>query len=168
MRGWGLALAAMLLLLVGAGGVAGAHALALFGHVSVDPEGEVVVRIVDPYGALVEGQEVIASALAPGGKPTRPVTLQEGPPGTYRGKVLVPGAERYEATIDLVLVGDLHRIQYEIRPGEGQPERMVPMAGIDPPEGVAWSRILYIGAAAVLILGTGVALLKRRPAPEEA
>lgn len=166
MRGIGLVLATMLLLLVGAGGVVGAHALALFAHVSVDPAGELVVRIVDPYGALVEGQEVLASGLAPGGRPTKPVTLTEGPPGTYRGKVVVPGADRYEATVDLVLVGDLHRIQYEIRAGEGQPERMMAMVGIDPPEGLSWSRILFIAAAAVLIAGTGLSLVKRRPALE--
>lgn len=154
------------LLLVGPSRWAGAHDLALFGHISVDPQGEITVRIVDPYGALIEGQKVTAHATAPGGRATRSAELAEGPAGTYRGVVTVPGAERYEVTVDLELAGDLHRIRYEVTAGKGQPEQMVAMAAIDPPQGPPWSRILYIAAAVVLVAATGLALLKKRPAAE--
>lgn len=146
---------------------ASAHELALFGHLSVDAQGEVAVRIVDVYGVALEGQKVTAFATAPGGRPTRTVELAEGPAGTYRGVVTVPGEELYQVTIDLVLAGDLHRIVHNVRSGEAQPERMVPMAAIDPPEGIPWSRILFALAAVVLVAGTAVALRKQRPDPQE-
>ncbi|MFZ5828295.1 MAG: carboxypeptidase-like regulatory domain-containing protein [Bacillota bacterium] len=146
---------------------AAAHELDLFGHISVDPQGEITVRIVDPYGALIEGQKVTASATAPGGQTTRAVTLAEGPAGSYRGVVTAPGAERYTVTVDLELAGDLHRIRYEVTAGQGQPEQMLAMVAIDPPQGLNWSRILYIAAAVVLVAATAVALLKKRPVAEE-
>lgn len=146
---------------------AAAHDLSLFGHVSVDTQGEISVRMVDTYGAIIEGQSVTAFAVAPGGRPTKPVTLTEGPPGRYRGVVTVPGAERYEVTVDLELVGDLHRILYAVTAGQGQPEQMVPMAQVDPPQGIPWSRVLFIAAAAILVAGTAVALMKRPPTAEE-
>lgn len=155
------------LLLAGGDRWAGAHAVALFGHVSVDARGELVVRLVDVYGGLVEGQFLNAYATAPGGRPTQPLELAEGPPGTYRGVVTVPGAERYQVTIDMTLAGDLHRITYDVTAGQAQPERMVVMEAIDPPEGFPWSRLLYIGAAGLLVAATAVALLKKPPTAEE-
>lgn len=159
-------MAALLMALVAAvpAGQVLAHTMELFGYVSVDPQGELTVRIVDPYGAKVEGQRVTAYATAPGGRPTRPVELKEGPAGTYRGPVTAPGAERYRVTAEVALAGDLHRLEFEVRAGEGSPEQMLPMVGIDPPQGIPWSRILYIGAAVLLVAATVAALL-RKPSP---
>lgn len=157
---------ALVLLLASGERLAVAHGMALFGHLSVDPQGELVVRIVDVNGALVEGQQVTAFAAAAGGRPTRAAALKEGPPGTYRGVVTAPGARSYQVTVDLTLAGDLHRLLYEVRAGEGRPEAMLPMAALDPPQGFPWSRLLYIGAAVVLAAATLVALMKKR-APAE-
>jgi hypothetical protein len=160
------ALAMALLLLAGGGRWALAHAMVLFGNVSVDARGELVVRVVDAYGAAVEGQKVTASAAAPGARPTKPVELKEEPAGTYRGVVTAPGAESYAVTIELDMAGDLHRIVYNVAAGQSKPEEMIPMAQIDQPQGIPWSRVLYLAAAAVLVAATAVALLKK-PQPAE-
>lgn len=154
------------LLLMAGGGWATAHELALFAHVSVDPQGELTVRIVDIYGAAVEGQQVLASAAAPGSRPTKAEPLKEEPAGTYRGVVTVPGADRYTVTVDVTLVGDLHRVTYDVKAGEAKSEQRIAMEAIDPPAGVPWSRVLYMAAAGVLVAATAVALLKKKPAAE--
>lgn len=145
---------------------AGAHMNALYAHVSVDSRGEVTLRVVDFYGALVEGQQPVAYATAPGGRPTESVTLAESQPGTYRGVVTVPGAERYTVTVEITLLGELHRLRYDVTAGQGQPEQMMPMEQVEPPKGTNWSRILYLAAAAVLVIATAVALLKKKSVAE--
>ncbi len=164
-----LASLTLAILLVAAGGKwALAHAVTLFGHTAVDQQGGVTVRIVDVYGAALEGQSLKGYATPPGERPTRPVDLVEGPPGTYRAVIPPPpGASDYELTIDMELAGDLHRIWIAVKAGEGFPEQKVPMAQIDPPQGTAWGRVLFIGAAAVLVVATAVALKKKRPVAGE-
>lgn len=162
-----LSLTLVILLVAGGGRWALAHAVTLFGHTQVDAQGQVSVRIVDVYGAALEGQSVTAFATLPSGRSTRPVDLVEGPPGTYRALVAPPpGAVEYDVTIDLKLAGDLHQIILPVKVGESQPEKPIPMSQIDPPQ-TPWGRILYIGAAAVvLVVATVVALRKKRPAAE--
>lgn len=145
---------------------ASAHANALFAHVSVDSQGEVTMRVVDFYGALVEGQQPTIYAAAPGGRPTSPVAMVESQPGTYRRIITVPGVERYTVTAEIVLAGELYRLSYDVVAGQGQPEQMRPMDPIDPEPGPNWNRILFVAAAALLLAGTAVALLKNKAIPE--
>lgn len=148
-------------------GAAGAHEIDLFGHVAVDERGEVTLRVVDVYGALVEGQEVTAYAAWDGERPSREVKLAEGPPGTYRGLVPVPGGGEYRLTIDMFVGGDLHRLELPVVPGEAVPEQTIRMMWIDPPGGLTWKRLLFYGAGAVLLVAAGIALRRPRPAAEE-
>lgn len=151
-----------LILLLGVAGPVGAHDLDLFGLVAVSPQGEVSIRIVDIYGARLEGMKVEAFATAPGAKPGRPVQMTEEPAGTYRAQVKPQeGSGPYQVTVDLRLADDLHRIMVEVVPGEGQAERRLIMGQIDLQSGLPWSRILFGGAALVLAAATVVALRRR-------
>lgn len=156
-----LLLALALILAAGTSRPARAHAVALFGHMSVSPVGEVTVRLVDAYGGRVEGQLVEIYAQAEGGRPTRPKPMVEIAPGTYRGAVLLSGPREYQVTIDMKLGGDLHRIIVPVRVGEAQPETLVPMEQIDP--AWPWTRVVFVAAAVVLAVGTVIAW-RRRPA----
>ena len=155
------ALALTALLLAAPGSPVLGHALDLFGHVMVDEQGTVVARLVDVYGGLVEGQRVELYARPPGGRATKPVVMEEIAPGTYRGRVVPEGAPRYAVTIDLALGGDLHRITLPVVAGEPVPEQTVAMEQIEP----RWpfTRVLFAAAAAVLAVGTVVALRRRPP-----
>ncbi|WP_374713769.1 hypothetical protein [Symbiobacterium terraclitae] len=158
-----LALAAVLL--AAAGPLALGHAVDLFGHVQVDEQGTVVAKLVDVYGGLVEGQRVEVHARARGARATAAAVMEEVAPATYRGTVAPPGDGEYEVVIDLQLGGDLHRITVPAVAGAAVPERVVAMEQIEP----RWpfTRVLFVAAAAVLALGTVVAL-RRRPAEPEA
>jgi len=153
--------AVALALLVAFGTSALAHVMDLFGYVTVDEQGTVVARLVDVYGGLVEGQRVELYARPPGGRATKPVVMEEIAPGTYRGRVVPEGAPRYAVTIDLALGGDLHRITLPVVAGEPVPEQTVAMEQIEP----RWpfTRVLFAAAAAVLAVGTVVALRRRPP-----
>jgi len=148
-------------------GTAGAHDIDLFGHVSVDEKGEVTLRVVDVYGALVEGQQVTAYATGDGDRAAGEVTLTEGPAGTYRGVVPVPGDGEYRLTIDMFVGGDLHRLELPVAAGEAVPEQTLRMSWIDPPEGFTWKRLLFYSAGVLLVVTTWIALRRPRPAVEE-
>lgn len=160
------ALGALLLVAAGLGRVA-AHEMDLFGHVSVDASGEVTLRVVDVYGALVEGQQVTAYAARDGDQPAGEVTLPEGPAGTYRGVVPAPAEGEYRLTLDMFVGGDLHRLELQVVAGEALPEQTLPMIGIDPPEGFTWKRLLFYSAGVLLLVTTLIALRRPRPVAEE-
>lgn len=160
------ALAALLvtLILLAPARPALAHAVDLFGYVSVDEQGTVTARLVDVYGGLVEGQRVELYARPQGGRAGPPVVMEELEPGTYRGRAVPNRAGPYEVVIDLPLAGDLHRITLPVEPGVPVAERYVIMEQIEPL--LTWTRVLFAAAAVVLAVGSVIAWRRRPGGPE--
>lgn len=147
-----------------------AHSAALVASISTHGN-EVTVRALDVYGAAVPGAVARAIPAVPGGKQGKPVTLKEGPPGSYSGVVEPPENGGYRLTVEVTLgtgkLAELFRAQLDMQAGENTPELLVPMAAIDVAQGVSWGTVVYVGAAVLLVVATGYAWLRQRLAGSE-
>lgn len=154
-----------LLLLLGLAPVAGAHNLSTTAAFSLSGN-ELTVRLMDVYGAAVEGGQATASAAAPG-KKGQPAPLTEIQPGTYRGVIVAPGTGEYDILVEITVFDELFRGSIRVLAGDDLAETLVPMVPIDPPLAHSiWGPVLYGAAALVLIAATVVALRRQRGGEE--
>lgn len=163
MRVWALVLAAILL--IPAAG-ASAHSVTMAAAVSTSGD-EVTVRLIDPYGAAVEGAVTSIGFSAPDRPPGRLNRLQEREKGRFVGPIRAPESELYDITVEVTWAGDTLRSSIRARAGEDLSEVILPLEVVLHPGGINWSLYIYIGAAAVVLMATGLALMKRRGPEEE-
>ncbi|HYG59405.1 MAG TPA: hypothetical protein VD902_15190 [Symbiobacteriaceae bacterium] len=143
-----------------------AHSFAIVSAVSVSGS-EVTVRVMDVYGAAVEGGTASLALAPPGGKPGKAVPLTEGPPGTYRGTLTGVNPGDYDAVVDITVLGDLFRGRLRVELGSSMAETAVEMVGIDATPHFSWGPVLYGAAVVLLIAATAVAMVRRRQAVDE-
>jgi hypothetical protein len=146
---------------------ANAHTLSLVAAVS--NKGDLLsVRLLDPYGAAIQGGTVVAFSALPGGKSSKPVPLAEGPAGTYQGAV-APPADKYAITVEATLGPDLFRLTLPDRQaGQDSAEALKAMQPVELQPGFDWTPILYLGAVVVLVTATAAAMLRKRPVADDA
>ncbi len=149
-------------------GVAGAHSAAQIAAISTKGH-QVIVRMVDVYGAPVAEVPVGAVATEPGKLPGKYARLTEGPAGTYTGTVTPPKVEVYQLNVETTLGGEAHRGSLRVRVGEDLPETLIPLVPVlaEEQKGLGWSAYLYIAALVVVAAATAMAFLRKKPAGEE-
>jgi hypothetical protein len=156
-----------LLLILSIAPSVGAHNLSATAAFSLTGD-ELTVRVMDVYGAAVEGAKATVAASAPG-KKGQPAPLTEIQPGTYRGTISAPGTAEYDLLVEITVFEELFRGGIRVAAGESLAETLVPMVPIDPPlKHSFWGPVLYGAAALVLLVATVVALRRQRGAEEEA
>jgi hypothetical protein len=147
-----------------------AHAISLIAAVSMQGN-QMTVRLLDPYGAKLEGGSVTGTAALTGGESGKAFPLAEGPAGTYQGNVTPapPAGKTFDVEIQAQLGPDLFRAVLPSRvAGEDSPELLLPMMPVEPQQGFNWGPVLYLAAVVVLLTATAVAVLRRRAAGDEA
>lgn len=145
--------------------VAGAHNLSTTAAFSLAGD-ELTVRVMDVYGAAVEGGKATV-AVAPPGKKGTAVPLAEGQPGTYRGRIAAPGTAEYDLLVEITVFEELFRGSIRVAAGTDLEETLVPMVPIDPPlKHSPWGPMLFGAAALVLVVATVVALRRQRGGAE--
>ena len=153
--------------LVTLAGVAQAHNLSTAAAFSLSGN-ELTVRVMDVYGAAVEGAKASAATAPPDGKQGKAVPLTEVAPGTYRGTLTPPGTDRYDIYVEFTVLNELFRGSLRVKAGEEMAETMVAMVPIDPPlKHSAWGPVLYGAAALVLAVATVVAIRRQRSGEDE-
>lgn len=140
---------------------AGAHNLSTMAALSLKGT-DLTVRIMDVYGAAVEGAKATGAA---GG---RKAALAEGQPGTYRGNLTPPNTDQYDIIVEITIYNELFRGSLRVGRNEELEETLVAMIPIDPPlKHSVWGPIFYGAAAVVLIAATVVAIRRQRRGEEE-
>lgn len=144
-----------------------AHNMSLVGAVSIH-EGEITIRVLDPYGAVPPVERVTAASALPGKAPGgKRVPLQERSPGVYSGTVPAAGGEVFDYEIDVIVLDELYRARLrDVAVGESRPEAMIPMAAVEPPS-FSWGPFLYGIAVVVIVTATVVAIIKKRKAADD-
>jgi len=155
-----------LILLLVLTATAGAHSLSISGAVSLHGS-ELTLRVMDFYGAAVEGARVTAAAGLPGGKQSKQVRLTEVSPGTYRGKIITPGSGAYEIIVEVTVLEELFRGPVKAQFGQDLPETMMPLAPIDLQSAFTWGPIFFGMAVIAVLTATAVALLRGRRTSDE-
>jgi hypothetical protein len=157
-------LAALLLLaavtVLGLTPVARAHMTSIIAAPSLKGN-ELTVRALDVYGAPVPKAEVTAFVELAGGGKVKAVKLTEGPEGTYRANLNLPGTGLYLVKLELTYATELFRAQFRAEAGKGMGETLLPMQPIDPTR-FSWGPIFYGAAVVVLVTATAVAVVRRR------
>lgn len=147
-------------------GSAGAHSASQIAAVATKGN-QVIVRMVDVYGAPVEQVPVGAVALEPGKRPSKYAALKEGPAGTYTGTVTAPpNIEVYQLNLETTLGGEPYRGSLRVRVGEDLTEVLIPLAAVDgeaQAKGFSWSTYLYIAGLLAVATATVVAMLRKKP-----
>lgn len=145
---------------------AGAHGAFIYGTVSLQ-DLDLVVRIADPYGALIP-EALVTAATALVDKPSpRGGLLTEGPPGTYSGRLVPPAAEVYQITLELRAGGELFRGVFQVAAGEQVDEQLFPLAHIEQGGPLPWTAYLYLFIVFLLGIALAVALRRKRLAAAE-
>lgn len=145
----------LLVAILASAGIASAHASSVVAAVS-NQANEITVRVLDVYQAAVPGAKVTVAI----GKSGKPVTLTEGPAGTYRGKLSLP-TDDVEAQL-VVLVGpDQFQGPVRLNGAKNSAEGLVPLVPIEPKQ-FSWGPILYGAAVVVLATATAFALMKKK------
>lgn len=157
-----------LLMLILLTSTAGAHNLSTMAAFSLKG-GELTVRVMDVYGAAVEGATATATATPPDAKKKgAPAALKEIEPGVYRGALLPPNTDTYDIVVEITVFQELFRGGLRVRADEELSETLVGMIPIDPPlKHSVWGPIFYGAAALVLIIATVVAIRRQRSGEEE-
>lgn len=162
MRSWALLLAVILLIPVAG---ASAHNVSMVAAVSTSGK-EVTVRLIDAYGSPLEGAVTSVSFSAPEKTPGQMNRLQEREKGRFVGPITAPRSELYDITVEVTWAKDLFRSSIRAKASQDLSEVLLPMAVVLHPEGTNWSLYIYVGAAAVVLMATGIALMRQRR-PEE-
>lgn len=167
MKRW-LTMLGLVMVLLTAGAPAAAHSLNLVAALSFQ-EGNLAVRLLDPYGVAVGGGQV--SVVVPqGGSRGSPVILREASPGIYTGALAAPGGgEGFDLRLEAVLGADLYRLELKGLTAASllAEERQEPMLAVEP-KGFPWGAILYGTAVVMLGAATTVAVVRRRSQGPEA
>ncbi|HYF96222.1 MAG TPA: hypothetical protein VD969_28775 [Symbiobacteriaceae bacterium] len=130
---------------------------------------ELTVRVMDVYGAAVEGATATVTAAPPDSrKKGPPATLKELEPGTYRGALVPPNTDTFDIVVEITVFDELYRGGLRVRADEELAETLVGMIPIDPPlKHSVWGPIFYGAAALVVIVATVVAIRRQRTGEEE-
>ncbi|HWI61417.1 MAG TPA: hypothetical protein VNT75_06255 [Symbiobacteriaceae bacterium] len=129
---------------------------------------ELTVRVMDVYGAAVEGAKSSAATAPPDGRQGKAVALSEVAPGTYRGTLTPPGTDRYDIYVEFTVLNELFRGSLRVKAGEDLAETMVAMVPVDPPlKHSVWGPVLYGAAAVVLVVATVIAIRRQRSGEDE-
>lgn len=107
------------------------HGFSVVTILSFQTPDQLTVRLADAGLNPVAGAIVVVSAVPAGGKPGEPVTLAEGPAGTYTG--LIPGLPRGEVefAVEATVQGELHGAWIKLSTDRNQPELTRAMKAIE-------------------------------------
>jgi len=138
---------------------AGAHGAFLYGVVSLR-DLDLAVSIADPYGGLIP-DALVTAATSRVDRPSPPgARLVESPAGTYSGRLVAPGTDLFQITLELKAVGEIYRGVLQVsatQPVEGQ---RIPLVHVE--QGGSWPWTAYLYLVLVFLLGIAVAMALRR------
>lgn len=144
-----------------------AHDVLLLAAVTVKGD-QISVRLLDQLASSIPGAKVTLGTGAPGQTPTRTVKAAEDANHVYTAKMTGSLPEVYQITVSAVITEMEFRTSVRARRGEDMAETMIPLVHIEKQPLFTWENMLYIAAAALLLVATAVALFKRRKvAPQE-
>lgn len=138
-----------------------AHDVVLLAAVTVQGD-EVSVRLLDQLASSIPGAKVTLGTGVPAQKPSQTVTATEDASHLYHAKFSGTRPDVYQITVTAFITDMEFRTSVRAKVGENLSETMIPLVHIEKPTGPNWENILYITAAALLVIATAIALVKRR------